>query len=99
MCMFCSAFPSPELSVQMLAGSSGEEVSVPPIAPDELPPPYSPTPQGGIPMINCRVCQALINIEGKLHLHVVKCSVCQEATVVYNFLSCLCTLPSLNLEY
>lgn len=33
-------------------------------------------------MINCRVCQAMINIEGKQHLHVVKCSVCQEATPI-----------------
>ncbi|XP_076448919.1 type 2 phosphatidylinositol 4,5-bisphosphate 4-phosphatase-like [Babylonia areolata] len=64
------------------AGSPGAEVTVPPIGPDELPPPYTPTPQGGIPMINCRVCQAMINIEGKQHLHVVKCSVCQEATPI-----------------
>ncbi|KAK7088998.1 type 1 phosphatidylinositol 4,5-bisphosphate 4-phosphatase-like [Littorina saxatilis] len=64
------------------AGSPGTEVCVPPIGPDELPPPYTPTPQGGIPMINCRVCQAMINIEGKQHLHVVKCSVCQEATPI-----------------
>ncbi|KAL8589934.1 hypothetical protein ACOMHN_024021 [Nucella lapillus] len=62
--------------------TAGIEVTVPPIGPDELPPPYTPTPQGGIPMINCRVCQAMINIEGKQHLHVVKCSVCQEATPI-----------------
>ena len=56
-------------------------VTVPPIGPDELPPPYTPSPQGGIPMINCKVCQSMINIEGKTNQHVVKCSVCNEATV------------------
>ena len=56
-------------------------VGVPPIGVDELPPPYTPSSQGGIPMINCKVCQSMINIEGKLHQHVVKCSVCNEATV------------------
>ncbi|XP_023999561.2 type 2 phosphatidylinositol 4,5-bisphosphate 4-phosphatase-like [Salvelinus sp. IW2-2015] len=49
----------------------------------ELPPPYtaiaSPDP-GGVPVINCRVCQSLINLDGKLHQHVVKCTVCNEAT-------------------
>ncbi|KAK6185438.1 hypothetical protein SNE40_007674 [Patella caerulea] len=62
--------------------NTGIAASVPPISPDELPPPYTPTPQGGIPMINCKVCQAMINIEGKQHLHVVKCGVCQEATPI-----------------
>ena len=61
--------------------STQQEVTVPPIGPDELPPPYTATPQGGLPMINCKLCQAMINIEGKTHLHVVKCSVCHEATV------------------
>ncbi len=56
-------------------------VTVPPIGPDELPPPYTPSPSGGIPMINCKVCQSMINIEGKTHQHVVKCTVCNEATV------------------
>ncbi|XP_002730616.1 type 2 phosphatidylinositol 4,5-bisphosphate 4-phosphatase-like [Saccoglossus kowalevskii] len=54
----------------------------PPILPDEQPPPYTPSPAGGVPMINCRVCQAMINIEGKLHQHVVKCNVCNEATPI-----------------
>jgi len=54
---------------------------VPPIGPDELPPPYSPTSPGSIPTINCKVCQSLINIEGKTNQHVIKCSVCNEATV------------------
>ncbi|KAK6324296.1 hypothetical protein J4Q44_G00066350 [Coregonus suidteri] len=51
----------------------------------ELPPPYtaitSPDP-GGVPIINCRVCQSLINLDGKLHQHVVKCTVCNEATPI-----------------
>ncbi|CAC5396449.1 TMEM55 [Mytilus coruscus] len=57
-----------------------QNVTVPPIAPNELPPPY--TPQGGLPMINCKVCQALINIEGKTNQHVIKCTVCNEATPI-----------------
>lgn len=36
-------------------------------------------------MITCRVCQSPINVEGKMHQHVVKCGVCNEATV-----SCTC---------
>lgn len=50
----------------------------------ELPPPYTTTAcpdTGGISVINCRVCQSLINLDGKLHQHVVKCTVCNEATV------------------
>ncbi|XP_031650862.1 type 2 phosphatidylinositol 4,5-bisphosphate 4-phosphatase isoform X1 [Oncorhynchus kisutch] len=53
----------------------------------ELPPPYtaiaSPDP-GGVPVINCRVCQSLINLDGKLQQHVVKCTVCNEATPIKN---------------
>lgn len=37
-------------------------------------------------MITCRVCQSPINVEGKMHQHVVKCGVCNEATVSYNYL-------------
>lgn len=50
----------------------------------ELPPPYTAiasSDAGGVPVINCRVCQSLINLDGKLHQHVVKCTVCNEATV------------------
>lgn len=50
----------------------------------EDPPPYSPltSPESGsAPMISCRVCQSLISVEGKIHQHVVKCGVCNEATV------------------
>ncbi|OWK04306.1 hypothetical protein Celaphus_00016444, partial [Cervus elaphus hippelaphus] len=49
----------------------------------ELPPPYTAivSPDaGGAPVINCRVCQSLISLDGKLHQHVVKCTVCSEAT-------------------
>lgn len=56
----------------------------PPLLPAELPPPYTAiiSPDtGGVPVINCRVCQSLINLDGKLHQHVVKCTVCNEATV------------------
>jgi phosphatidylinositol-4,5-bisphosphate 4-phosphatase len=62
----------------------------PPILPGEMPPPYSPPTGdlggggggGGVPMINCRVCQAMINLEGRMHQHVVKCSICHEATPI-----------------
>lgn len=55
--------------------------------PSEDPPPYSPltSPESGsAPMITCRVCQSLINVEGKMHQHVVKCGVCNEATPIKN---------------
>lgn len=35
---------------------------------------------GGL-TVTCRVCQASVNIEGKLSQHVVKCPQCNEATV------------------
>ncbi|KAL5022850.1 hypothetical protein ScPMuIL_002005 [Solemya velum] len=64
------------------SSSAPPPVTAPPIGPDELPPPYTPTIQGGIPMVNCKVCQAMINMEGKGSQHVVKCGVCQEATPI-----------------
>ncbi|KAK2147821.1 hypothetical protein LSH36_532g02023 [Paralvinella palmiformis] len=57
-------------------------VDVPPIGPDELPPPYTPSASGSVPIINCKICQSMINIEGKIHQHVVKCTVCNEATPI-----------------
>jgi hypothetical protein len=44
-----------------------------------VPEPNPPVPGG--PTVLCRVCQASINIEGKMHQHVVKCPHCHEATV------------------
>lgn len=61
----------------------------PAVLPGEDPPPYSPLTSpdsGSAPMITCRVCQSLINVEGKMHQHVVKCGVCNEATVSYTYL-------------
>lgn len=53
--------------------------------PNEEPPPYTPAEQNsGTPIINCRVCQTMINVEGKLHQHVVKCVSCNEATPIRN---------------
>lgn len=58
---------------------------LPPLLPKaELPPPYTAIASpdaGGMPVINCRVCQSIIQLDGKLHQHVVKCTVCNEATV------------------
>lgn len=50
----------------------------------EPPPPYSPQgspDSSSAPAINCRVCQSAISVEGKMHQHVVKCGICNEATV------------------
>ncbi|NWY40761.1 PP4P2 phosphatase, partial [Sylvia atricapilla] len=70
-------------------GSGKVTPTAPPYLPDsspraELPPPYTAIASpgaSGVPVINCRVCQSLINLDGKLHQHVVKCTVCNEATV------------------
>lgn len=60
----------------------GQQTTVSPIGPDELPPPFYQAPDGGgVPMVTCRVCQAMIDISGKRDQHVVKCSQCNEATV------------------
>ena len=56
---------------------------VSPVGPDELPPPYTPS-STGVPMVTCRVCQAMIDITGKVDQHVVKCTKCNEATVSEN---------------
>ena len=57
------------------------EAEAPAIGTYELPPPYSSTVPGSVPTINCKVCQSLVNIEGRTQQHVVKCSICKEATV------------------
>lgn len=64
---------------------------------NEPPPPYSPSVQAmpmidegstpistnsGVPFINCRVCQTILHVEGKLHLHVIQCYSCGEATPI-----------------
>lgn len=51
------------------------------IGPDDLPPPYQVPGTGGVPMVTCRVCQAMIDITLKREQHVVKCNQCNEATV------------------
>ena len=50
---------------------------------NELPPPYTPTGSGGVPMISCKICSSMISIDGKTHQHVVKCSTCNEASVIF----------------
>lgn len=54
------------------------------LPPDELPPPYQASQAGQVPMVTCRVCQAMIDISGKRDQHVVKCVHCNEATPVKN---------------
>ncbi|XP_071503713.1 type 1 phosphatidylinositol 4,5-bisphosphate 4-phosphatase-like [Diadema antillarum] len=84
-----SSQPPPLLAIQ--DGNAGALPSAPPpfdaeppppIMPGEEPPPYTPGLPGSMPMINCRVCQAMISLEGKMHQHVVKCGVCHEATPI-----------------
>ncbi|KAI5694714.1 hypothetical protein M8J76_014432 [Diaphorina citri] len=60
------------------------EIGQNPIPPDELPPPYQASQPGQVPMVTCRVCQAMIDISGKRDQHVVKCVHCNEATPVKN---------------
>ncbi|XP_059053764.1 type 1 phosphatidylinositol 4,5-bisphosphate 4-phosphatase [Achroia grisella] len=55
--------------------------TISPVGPDEVPPSYQ---QAGLPMVTCRVCQAMIDITGKREQHVVKCSECNEATPIRN---------------
>ncbi|XP_034020523.1 type I phosphatidylinositol 4,5-bisphosphate 4-phosphatase-B-like [Thalassophryne amazonica] len=55
--------------------------------PGEPPPPYSPQgspDSSSAPIISCRVCQSAISVEGKMHQHVVKCGICNEATPIKN---------------
>ncbi|XP_059158772.1 type 2 phosphatidylinositol 4,5-bisphosphate 4-phosphatase-like isoform X2 [Physella acuta] len=87
----------PEPPPYLQQGQSNEAATLP-VGTDELPPPYTPTAQGGIPMINCKVCQAIISLEGKQHQFVVKCSVCNEATPIRapppgkKYIRCPCNL-------
>ncbi|XP_076370754.1 type 1 phosphatidylinositol 4,5-bisphosphate 4-phosphatase-like [Tachypleus tridentatus] len=64
--------------------SGATQVTISPIGPDELPPPYTPSPQSGVPMVTCRVCKSMIDISGKKEQHVVKCNNCNEATPIKN---------------
>ncbi|XP_061769085.1 type I phosphatidylinositol 4,5-bisphosphate 4-phosphatase-B-like [Nerophis ophidion] len=55
------------------------------VVPGEPPPPYSPHGSldgSSAPLISCRVCQSDISLEGKMHQHVVKCIICNEATPI-----------------
>lgn len=61
-----------------------DQATVSPIGPGEVPPPYQQMPHGGVPMVTCRVCQAMIDITSKREQHVVKCNQCHEATVSLN---------------
>ena len=46
---------------------------------DELPQPIFSN--SGTPSVKCKVCNNLIDLDGKLDCYVVKCLCCQEATV------------------
>lgn len=65
----------------MRIASAGNQTTVSQIGPDELPPAYQQGMQNGVPMVTCRVCQAMIDISTKREQHVVKCNQCSEATV------------------
>lgn len=68
----------------LLKENEGNVSTISPIGPDELPPPYQQEVKGGVPMVTCRVCQAMIDFSGKREQHVVKCSECNEATPIRN---------------
>lgn len=59
------------------------EKSLPVSGTDEVPPVTSPD-SNGQPTVICRVCRSTIDIDGKTHQHVVKCSSCNEATPIRN---------------
>lgn len=63
---------------------SDDQTTVSPIGPGEVPPPYQSSPHTGVPMVTCRVCQAMIDITNKREQHVVKCNQCHEATPIRN---------------
>lgn len=71
------------------------------VGPDEMPPPYHTAVQGSVPMVTCRVCQAMIDISGRRDQHVVKCTSCNEATVSMsvNFVSIPRTTNGTKLNY
>ena len=60
----------------------------------DLPPAYTPSPStptgtgsnvtisSDIPVINCRVCHALLHVEGRYNSHVITCNSCGEATPI-----------------
>lgn len=77
-------------------GTEGTLVS--PVGPDELPPPYTPS-SNGVPMVTCRVCQAMIDISGKVDQHVVKCNQCNEATVGGFEVNFLCNVVQMYCGY
>ncbi|XP_062266461.1 type 2 phosphatidylinositol 4,5-bisphosphate 4-phosphatase isoform X2 [Platichthys flesus] len=58
--------------------------TAPPYLQDASPRAIASPDAGGVPVINCRVCESLINLDGKLHQHVVKCTVCNEASPIKN---------------
>uniref|UniRef100_A0A6M2DWX3 Phosphatidylinositol-4,5-bisphosphate 4-phosphatase n=1 Tax=Xenopsylla cheopis TaxID=163159 RepID=A0A6M2DWX3_XENCH len=64
--------------------TEGSQTTVSPIGPDELPPSYQGSSASGVPMVTCRVCQAMVDISGKRDQHVVKCHQCNEATPIRN---------------
>lgn len=66
-----------------LGAGTNDQTTVSPIGPNEVPPPFQQPSGGGVPMVTCRVCAAMIDISSKKEQHVVKCHQCQEATVNY----------------
>lgn len=66
----------------LISSSKPGEVHVDEADADEQPQAYIYSNSGGAPSIKCRVCQNLLNLEGKMDCHVTKCSRCNEATPI-----------------
>lgn len=69
-------------SLYLLAPSSSPQTNPPisatPLSLSDLP---QIDPNDPDPKIPCQVCKATIQLDGKLHQHVVKCTSCSEAMV------------------
>ena len=75
--------PPPNYSPYPSGDEQGQKVVTGPVmAVEELPSLNPPSSYEGIPMVSCKVCQSMVNIEGKTHDHIIKCTVCNEATPI-----------------
>lgn len=78
----CCIFHVPLLSYFTKGSAVAPTAAVGHVEPNEPPPPYTASNPGSVVhQINCKVCQAPLNIAGQQQLQVIKCGTCHEATV------------------